>query len=155
VAAGQPTEQEAWLERIRRTGLRLDRDGTWWHEGEPVRHERMAHAFHSWIDQLPTGRWVLRLDADRYAYFDLDDTPYVARSARREGDSFWLLLSNGQEERLDPATLRRRGNDLLCQARDGRFPCRLLAPAVAVLAPAIHEIDGRPQLEIAGRRYAL
>ena len=51
----------------RESGLRLDREVRWWHEGHVVEHEGVARAFHRWLDRLDDeGRYVLRLDDDRY-----------------------------------------------------------------------------------------
>jgi hypothetical protein len=152
------SEEEAarsLLERLRQTGLRLDREGRWWHEGEPVRHEGLARALHRWIDQLPDGRPVLRLDAVRYAYFECEDTPFVVRSARREGGSFLLWLSDETEERLDPATLSRRGEGLYCLVKDGRFPARLAHAAVYALGDALREEGGGLVLEVEGREFPI
>ena len=145
----------ALLERLRVTGLRLDREGHWWHEGEPVRHEGLARALHRWIDRLPDGRYVLRLDGSRWAHFECEDTPYVARSARREGDSFWLLLSDETEERLDPGTLARRGEDLVCRVKCSRYPARLSRQAVYALGEALREDTDGLVLRAEGHEFLI
>jgi len=145
----------ALLERSRQTGFRLDREGRWWHEGEPVRHQGLANALHRWIDQLADGRYVLRLDERRYAHFECADTPYVVHSARREDGSFWLLLSDGTEERLDPVTLARRGNDLVCRVKGGRHPARLSRQAVYALGESLCEDGADLVLEAEGRRFPI
>ncbi|MEK6608451.1 MAG: DUF1285 domain-containing protein [Myxococcota bacterium] len=145
------------FERFRQTGLRLDRDGRWWHEGGRVEHAGMARAFSRWVDRLDDGRYVLRLDEKRYAYVEVEDAPLVARSARVEGVGVrvWLSLSDETEEALDPATLARRGGQLYCRARGGRLPCRLAPQAVYALGDALREEEGGVVLEIGGKRYAI
>jgi hypothetical protein len=135
-AAMQPDAE--MLERLRRSGIRIDIEGTFVHEGEPVRHEGLRQALFRWLDREPDGRYVLRLDQRRFAYLEVDDTPLVARSARIEGDDAWLGLSDGSEERLDPTTLTVDDSGVIrCQVRQGRIEARLATSAVAVLADRI------------------
>src|SRR6188474_1322767 len=102
-------EQAAWLEKIRRSGISLDREGRFIHEGAEVTHEGLKRALFRWLDRLPPpdGRYVLRLDERRFAYLeDVADTPLVARAARIDGGGdVQLALSDGSEEPLDPTTL--------------------------------------------------
>ena len=76
-------EQAAWLEQIRRSGIGVDREGRFVHEGAEVTHEGLKRALFRWLDRLPPpdGRYVLRLDERRFAYLDdVADTPLVAES---------------------------------------------------------------------------
>ena len=146
------------IERLRRSGIRIDREGQFIHEGEPVRHEGLRQALFRWLDRLPPpdARHVLRLDPQRYAYVDVDDTPLVARSARRDGDRLLLALSDGSEEELAPETLTVDGAGVLrCRVRGGRLEARLATSASAALAEAIREEQGRAVLVLGGRRFPL
>ena len=60
-------EQAAWLERIRRSGIRVDREGRFVHDGAEVTHEGLKRALFRWFDRLPPpdARYVLRLDEQR------------------------------------------------------------------------------------------
>ena len=35
-------ERQTLIERLRQSGLRLDRQGRWWHEGQPVAHQGLS-----------------------------------------------------------------------------------------------------------------
>lgn len=146
---------DEWIERLRQSGLRLARDGTWWHEGQPVRHEGMTRAFHRWLDRLDDGRYVLRLDEHRYAYVEVEDAPILASSARISQDRVHLILSNEREEPLDPASLEKRGEDLYCLVSSGRLPCRLTRQATYALGPALQERGGVLCLQVGGQSYAI
>src|SRR3954470_13593312 len=139
------------LERLRRSGIRIDRDGEFQHEGEPVRHEGLRQALFRWLDRLPDGRHVLRLDDQRFAYLDVDDTPLVARSARLDGDSVWLGLPGASEEALDPATLSLDGLGVMrCRVRGGRLEARLSSSAAVVVGDLIEGDLARPILRLGG-----
>jgi hypothetical protein len=145
------------LERLRRSGIRIDREGRFIHDGEEVRHEGLRRALFRWLDAEPDGRVVLRLDERRFAYVDVDDTPLVARAARLDGERVWLALSDGAEETLDPATLTvDEAGVLRARVRGGRLAARLATDAVAAFAERLsEEAPGRPTLTLAGRRWAL
>jgi hypothetical protein len=142
-------EQAAFLERVRRSGIRIDREGELWHEGEVIAHEGLRRTLFRWLDRLPDGRYVFRLDEARFAYVDVEDTPLVARAARWEDDHAILSLSDGTEEPLDPDTLTTDAAGLLrCQVHDARIEARLSTSATATLADrmeadALLRIDGR------------
>jgi len=153
-------DEAAWLEKIRRSGISVDREGRFIHEGAEVTHEGLKRALFSWLDRLPApdGRYVLRLDEKRFAYLeDVADTPLVARAARVDADGgVRLALSDGSEEPLDPATLTVDDAGVLrAWVRGGRLEARLASSAAAVLADAITEDAGRPLLRLAGRTYAI
>ena len=150
------------LERLRRSGIRIDREGRFVHEGEEVLHEGLRRALFRWLDAEPDGRIVLRLDARRFAYIDVDDTPLVARAARLdrgilgEGARIWLALSDGSEEALDPRTLTIDGAGVLrARVRAGRLEARLATAAAAVLADLVTEAPGRPTLTLGGQTYPI
>ena len=153
-------EQAAWLEKIRRSGISVDREGRFIHEGVEVAHAGLKQALFRWLDRLPPpdGRYVLRLDERRFAFLEnVADTPLVARAARIDPDgNVRLALSDGSEEPLDPATLTVDDAGVLrAWVRGGRLEARLATSAAAVLGDYITEADGRPLLRLAGRSYVL
>jgi uncharacterized protein len=146
------------LARLRASGIRIDREGRFIHDGEEVRHGGLREALFRWLDRLPPpdGRYILRLDDHRFAYVDVDDTPLVARSARVDGDRVLLGLSDGSEEPLDPATLTVDGAGVLrAWSRGGRLEARLSTSAATVLADRITDDGGRPVLTLGARPNAI
>jgi len=144
------------LERLRRSGIRIDRDGEFQHEGEPVRHEGLRQALFRWLDRGEDGRTILRLDERRFAYVDVDDTPLVARSARRDGERIYLGLSDGSEEALDPATLDLDAAGVMrCRVRGGRLEARLSSSAALIVADGVEGDPSRPVLRLGGRTFPL
>ena len=51
---------DAEIEKLRQSGIRLDGDGRFWHEGAEVQHHGLRAALWRWLDRNPDGRWVLR-----------------------------------------------------------------------------------------------
>jgi hypothetical protein len=144
------------IERLRQSGIRIDKEGEFQHEGAPVRHEGLRQALFRWLDRLPDGRHILRLDAQRFAYVDVDDTPLVVRGARVDGEGILLTLSDGAEEALDPETLTIDAAGVMrCRVRAGRLEARLATAAAAVFAELIDDTVTPPVLGLAGRRFPL
>ncbi|HXJ21184.1 MAG TPA: hypothetical protein VMT03_13210 [Polyangia bacterium] len=144
-------DHAAFIERLRRSGIRVDREGRFIHEGAEVTHGGLKRALFRWLDRLPPpdSRYILRLDERRFAYLDVDDTPLVARAARVDPDgAIWLALSDGAEERLDPATLTADAAGILrATVRGGRLEARLASSALAALSDLLAErADGQPTL---------
>ena len=94
------------LEKMRAIGLRLDRAGTFWHEGTAVSHPRLRNALLRWLDVREDGRNIVRLDDKRYAYVDVEDAHLRALSARWDGDRAIVKWDDDTDEELDYASLR-------------------------------------------------
>lgn len=148
-AAREAVDAAAWLEKIRRSAISVDREGRFIHEGAEVTHEGLKRALFRWLDRLPPpdGRYVLRLDEKRFAYLeDVADTPLVARAARLDPDGgVRLALSDGSEEPLDPATLTVDDAGVMrAWVRGGRLEARLASSAAAVLGDFIQDPQTGP-----------
>jgi hypothetical protein len=131
-------DREALLARLRRSDIRIDREGQLWHEGQTIDHPGLRQALFRWLDRLPDGRHVFRLDQHRYAYLDVADTPLVVRALRWEADRALLSLSDASEEPLDPATLTCDAAGILrCTVHGGRLEARLSNSAAAALAERV------------------
>jgi hypothetical protein len=144
------------LERFRRTGIRLDREGRFWHEGQPIAHAGLRRALLRWIDRLDDGRPVLRLDANRWAYVDVEDALLLVTSARWDGDRLLVRTNDGAEEELAYDTLRLgAAGALYCDARNRRLPARITTPAYYVLTERVEETDAGFALRAAGRTWPL
>jgi hypothetical protein len=157
---GTADAEAAWLEKIRRSEISIDREGRFIHEGAVVEHEGLKRALFRWLDRLPPpdGRYILRLDERRFAYLEsVADTPLVARAARVDpAGAVTLALSDGSEDALDPATLTVDQDGILrAWVRGGRLEARLASSAAAVLGDAITEDGGRPRLRLGDRSFAI
>ena len=132
--------------RSRESTIRLDREGRFFHENNPVEHPKLAAAMHSWISRHPDdGRYILTNGYD-WTYFIVDDVPYFVTAIHESDGEAMLVLSDGTEECLDPSTLRpgERGDLYLTVKRDakgGPFDAKLTRHAQTQLAPFLEQ-DG-------------
>ena len=143
----EPTPEQ--IEKLRQSGIRVDREGELIHEGEVIHHQGLRQALFRWMDRLDDGRYILRLDERRFAYMDVEDTPLVARAARVDDDrgGVTLQLSDGAAERLDPSTLTiDRHGILRCWVRGGRLEARLSTSAAAAVADLVIETPQGPAM---------
>ena len=143
------------LQRLRESsGLRLNREGRWLHQGEPVEHERLALALHRGLHRAPDSRWATRLGSD-WAYVAVDDVAYFIRAIAPAGELLSADLIDGRELELDPSLLSIDPSDALyAKLPDGEW-ARLSRAAQLSLAPLLREEAGKFFLELAGRRYPI
>jgi hypothetical protein len=137
---------DAEIEKLRQSGVRLDAEGRFWHEGGEVTHHGLRAAFFRWLDRNPDGRWVLRLDDQRFVYLDVDDAPFVVTSLRFDGPRVFAHLVDDTEEELDYASLRLAESGVAYAQVKGRFPARLSRAAWSALGERLSERDGRVYL---------
>ena len=131
------------LEKFRTIGLRLDRDGRMWHQGEEVAHPRLRQALLRWLDVRDDGRDIVRLDEKRYAYIEVEDAHLQVTAARwLPDDRLELSLDDGSTEELAYPTLTVGPDDALrCRVRGGKLRARFRTAAQQVALERV-ERDG-------------
>jgi len=149
---------EAMIEKMRAIGLRLDRSGTFWHQGTAVTHPRLRQALLRWLDVRQDGRDIVRLDDKRYAYVEIEDAHLRARSARWADSRCFVLWDDDREAELDYASLRQAADHALYVKVGQRLRGRIAGPAYHAIAERIvetPELGGGFALEAAGRRWPI
>jgi hypothetical protein len=86
------------------SGLRLDRDLTWWHDGERIEHPNIIEAFNRGVQVDSNGRLMLVFGGD-WCFITAEDCAYGINAVDQAGGALSLRLSDRTAERLDPATL--------------------------------------------------
>jgi uncharacterized protein len=156
-ATAPPAITPEMIEGYRAIGLRLDRDGQFWHQGVRVEHARLRRALLRWLDVRDDGRDLVRLDADRYAYVEVEDAHLRVTAARWQDDRLRLWLDDGSDEELAYATLTS-GVDggLGCRVRGGRLRARFSTSAQQTALERVEpDVDDRPVLRAAGARWPI
>lgn len=143
------------IEQLRAIGLRLDRSGTFWHQGTTVTHPRLRQALLRWLDVRDDGRDIVRLDDKRYAYVHVEDAHLRAVSARWDGDRCTVTWDDDQAEELAYDTLRQAVDHALYARARGHLRGRIGGPAYHAIAERIVEDGDRFALEAAGRRWPI
>lgn len=143
------------IEKMRAIGLRLDRAGTFWHEGATVSHPRLRQALLRWLDVRDDGRNIVRLDDKRYAYVEIEDAHLRAKSARWDGDRCIVLWDDDQEEELDYASLCQSEDHAFYAKVRGKLKGRIAGPAYHQVAEHVVE-DGKSfALAATGKRWPI
>jgi hypothetical protein len=140
---------------LRSLGLVLHRDGRLLHEGQPIRNARLRAAFERGVRYLPAeGKYVVALGHFR-GQVDVEECGFFVRSV--DLGTGTIALSDGSEERLDPASLRVSALDagvLLCTVKRDLVahgvPARFLHSAQAELLLGVEETGEGVALRIAG-----
>jgi hypothetical protein len=116
-----PSPDEQALELLRsQSGLSIDEEGRFLHRGEPITHARTLEVLWHSLERAPGGRWLVRVGRES-GFVSVQETPYVVRGIvdRRDAPPA-LLLSDGSEESLDPASLSVGADGVLrCTLRSG------------------------------------
>jgi uncharacterized protein len=144
------------IEKMRAIGLRLDRAGRFWHDGAEVTHARLRQALLRWLDVTGDGRDIVRLDAQRYAYVEIEDVHLRATSARWDGERCFVLWDSGEEEELDYAHLGERADHALAtRARGGRLRATIGGAAHQTVTERIAADGPGFVLRAAGREWPI
>ncbi len=139
--------------------IRIDRDGNWFADGNPVAHEKILRLFQQSL-VFEDGRHLLRIgnEANPVA---VDDAPFVARQFFVENtedgtDVARLTLNDGLCAELDPETLRAaEGGALYCSLPGRGLSVRFSRAALSQMAKFLERDEsGAFYLELNGnRRY--
>ena len=133
-------------------GISIDREGRWRHEGVVITHPGTVALFFRSLEADPSGGCLLRVGGET-APVEVEDAPFVVRSAEISPDAVALLLSDGSRESLDPATLTWAEDHVpYCRVKGGRFSARFSRPAYYLLAEAIEQDEGGAYLLRQGGR---
>ena len=106
------------------SGLVLDRDLNWVHDGERISHPKIIEAFNQGLVPTDDGRFQLRIGND-WAYVTVEGAAYRVNAIDTDESRVYLRLSDRTGEALDPATLRL-GEDgvLTARVKAGRAEAR-------------------------------
>lgn len=133
----------------------MDRDGIWYDHEVEITHagilanlrDNLRHDGHGYFIQTR-----VRIPVE------VEDVPWVVTRVTRQGEALRIVLNDGSEQDLDPATLRIGVADVpYCAVKGGAFQARFnRAAAFQLLALADYdERSGRGTLHVSGREIAL
>lgn len=121
--------------------IRIDREGTWFYEGQPIINPGVLQAFQNALQLCDDGRYRIVFDREM-CYIEVEDTPFVAISLRGDNAAgFTLVLNNGATYALAPETLRIGADNAMYARLPNGMPVRLSRPAYYHLALSMEESE--------------
>lgn len=140
-------------------GLLLRHDGTWRHEGQPIRNRKLREHFDRSVAYLPDqDKYIVRLGHFR-GQIEIEEAAFFVREVDFTQGS--VALSDGTRAPLEVASLRSSPIDgaLLCTVkRDLRpegVPARFTHASQAELLNAVEEVGTGVALRLRGELRAL
>jgi hypothetical protein len=105
----------------RETQISIDREGRFFHEGDPITHPALAQMLARWLAVDPeSGRFIVSNQVN-WAFIQVTDTPLVVRALTDD----IVHLSDGTSEPLALATLRLADDGApYVDVRGGSLPAR-------------------------------
>ena len=122
------------------SGMRIGRDGIWYHEGSPIGRPAMVRLFSTILRREPDGGFVLVTPVEKLD-IEVEDAPFVAVELKTEGEgrdrSLAFRLNTGDVVVAGPQHPLRLG-----QAGDGPHPYLLVRSGLEALIarPAYYEL---------------
>ena len=138
------------------SGLRLDRQLRWWHDGEPVEHPKIIEAFNRGLEPADDGRFTLTFGRD-WCFVEVEDAAYAVVALERcSSGELMIRLSAGAEEPLDPTTLEVDAEGVAtCRVKCGRAKARFTRDAQLALGLLIERDGGGTFLRVGEERVPL
>ena len=156
---GQPLDldlyiPEGWQGKHPPCLIQVDAEGRLSHQGAPMIHPGILELIYQNV-HLEDGVYVLRLGR-QVCQLEVADTFFVVARVEQGQDGLALLLNDGGQEPLDPASLWiGAGEVIYCLVKGGHFPARFLRPAYYQIAELVVEGPAGFELELAGVRHRL
>ncbi|HLT31204.1 MAG TPA: DUF1285 domain-containing protein [Myxococcaceae bacterium] len=132
------------------SGLALDRQLRWTHDGLPFEHPKVIELFNTSLQLEDDGRYVVRIGKD-WAYVQVEDAAFEVRTVDVTDDGrLSIRLSDRTATLLDLDSLERDVDGVLtCRVKEGRAKARFSRDAQFQLGSLL-EMDGDQMVLRAG-----
>ena len=119
------------------SGMRIARDGTWFHDGSPIGRTAMVRLFSTILRREPDGGFVLVTPVEKLD-IDVEEAPFVAVELKSEGDG----QSRSLAFRLNTGDLVVAGPDHPLRFGEGAHPYVEVRPGLdaLVVRPVYYEL---------------
>jgi uncharacterized protein len=137
------------------SGLVLDRDLNWIHDGERISHPKIIEAFNQGLVPTDDGRFQLRLGND-WAYVTVEGAAYRVNAIDTDDTRIYLRLSDRTGETLDPSSLRLGDDEVLsARVKAGRAEARFSRDAQFALGQLVVREGKGWALQLPGARLPI
>ncbi len=146
-----PIDPKRWHTR-EDSGLRLDRQLTWWHDGEKIEHPNIIEAFNRGVRVEPDGRVTLHFGND-WCFIEVEDAAYrVVAVDVSEGELLSIRLSDRTAELLDLSSLTLDEEGVLnARVKGGLAKARFTREAQFQLAERFEPVGERLGVRVGAR----
>ncbi len=136
------------------SGIRLDRRMRWFHDDEPVEHERMIEAFNQGLRVTDDGRYKLEIGND-WCFITVEDAAFVVVAVDLSDASRpSIRLSDRTAEWLDPASLAvDEEGVLLVRVKNGKAGARFSRDAQFALGSLLESEGGKTVLRVGEKTW--
>lgn len=132
--------------------LRIDRDGTWYHDDAEVTHAGILRNLRESLRIDEQGHY-LQIGPVRVPV-EVEDTPFIVERVEVEGDGLAATLNDLSREPLALDSLRVDDRGIpRARVKGGRFVARLSRAATYQLLQFAQPGEGGSVLVLGGRRY--
>jgi uncharacterized protein len=132
----------------RESTIRLDRHGTFWHDGEKIERVDLSQAFARWVARHPDDRRFILQNGYDWVYLTVEDAPYFVRAVEMTSHGLELRLSDGTTEPLNAEGLASdAAGALYVRVKLGLEWAAWTRSAQLALAPFLVELDGQPAMQ--------
>lgn len=138
------------------SGLKVDRQGRWWHDDELVEHPNIIEAFNQGLRVMEDGRYQLHFGND-WCFVQVEGCAFTAVAVDEgAGGRLSIRLSDRTAEWLDlPSLSLDEEGVLTVKVKEGRAQARFSREAQFQLAERMEEKDGTWVLTSGGQQFPL
>jgi hypothetical protein len=131
--------------------IKMDKEGNWFINNEPVKHERMTlFLTRSIVKEGDT--FYVKIVNEKIP-IEVEDTPYIVKEVTHRNGRFFLLLNDETTEILNPSTLEvGKENVLYCKVK-GDIKARFSRPAYYQIAEHIRQDAEGYFIIVEGKKY--
>ncbi len=134
----------------------IDKEGTWYHNGEKFINEKIISFFSKSVDITADGEYVLHYGDYTYP-IKVEDAPYFITGVTFSGfgnfERIFINISSGETEELNCRTLfYKTNNALYCRIKDGKMPAKFKrSPSFNILERLEEDNNGKFYLRLCGQ----
>lgn len=137
------------------SGIELDAQLRWWHDGEPVEHPKVIETFNRGLRVTDDGRYKLEIGND-WCFVKVAGPAFGVTAVDACDEGWQLRLSDRTAELLDPATLTVDAEGVLTvRVKGGKATARFSRDAQFQLGEYAEESEGGAVLKAHGRQWRL
>jgi uncharacterized protein len=136
------------------SGITLDREQRWWHDGEPVEHPNIIEAFNKGLRVTDDGRYKIEFGND-WCFVEVQGAAFKVMVVDvAEGDRLSVRLSDRTAEWLEVPSLALDAEGVLtCAVKGGKARARFSREAQFTLGEHMVRSDSGVTLEVGETKW--